>query len=506
MSLVSASVTDSLGLPPAPAMFGGTDWGAQVDNSLSFFFGAPAPADDGPPPDPTTVYCPEGCSLYPYQEDGVQYLLDHPIALLGDEMGLGKAIQAIAAMRLLIHQGKTKEALILCPKSLLYDWRAKLKQWAPDLRVRLIEGPRERHRFMWNCPYEIHVTVSGYESWRDDLRLGFVDPDRFNLVILDEVQRIKNPKSVLHKAVARLQPEWRWGLSGTPLENCVEEIEAIFAFLKPRLLPGKATPAAIQTAIAPYVLRRRKVDVLTHLPPKENRTVWIDLTPEQRALYDETLAEAQRTMRSLDRSAASMVALQHITKLKLICNLEPSSGASSKMDFMEAELERLVRENAKALVFSQYPEKTLKPLLPRLERYGAAVYDGNLSDWNRQLMVEWFQKKDVPRVLALSLKCGGVGITLTRANHVYHFDYWWNASAAQQAEDRTHRIGQDKPVYVTTIMTKGTIEERIAEIVAEKQALIESMMDPLTDFEAAEEVQLGKLLTHEDLMRVLGAH
>lgn len=502
-----ATVTGHLGLLPAPCIFSDTDFSAGEGADLMLpFLDLPA-APNGPPPDPSCVYCPDGAELFTYQDDGVNFLLDHPVALLGDEMGLGKSIQAIAALRLLIHRGEVNRALILCPKTVLFDWYYKLKQWAPDLRVVPVEGPKRRREWYWRC--RVHVNLIGYETWREDLKWQLIDPGQFDLVILDEIQRIKNPNTSTHQAVGRLEAKWRWGLSGTPLENSIEELVSVFSYLKPNLLPPTAKAIAakeVREAIRPYVLRRCKVDVLQHLPPKQNEVRWLELTPVQKWAYEAVERAGVNTLRSAGTSAASMIALALINKLKQICNLDSASGASCKMDFLEQELQHLTGQGEKVLIFSQYPEKTLKPLLPRLSPYRPALFDGTLTDWNRQLLVHRFQQLDDPAVLAISLKCGGgTGITLTRANHVYHFDSWWNSTAAQQAEDRTHRIGQKKPVFVTTLLTKGTIEERVHALVEQKRELFHQVMDPLTDMEAAEEpAALGKLLNRDDLMGLFG--
>jgi len=501
----SLPVTESLGLPPAPDLFSNLEIPTlPADFALpSFLMPWNAPHPD-PPPDPDRLYCPAGAELYGYQEQGVQFLLEHPVALLGDEMGLGKSIQAIAAMRLLINRGEVQHALILCPKTLVADWMAKLRRWAPDLPVALLDGKKKSRIWAWQRG-DLPVSLTAYETFREDLKQGLADPNRFDMVILDEVQRIKNPDSVTHQAVARIPAAWRWGLSGTPLENRVKELVGVFAYLKPGLLPPDRPypPGLLPKIIAPYVLRRCKADVLHHLPPKEHKVEWLELGHFQRLAYERAEQAARAALRQAGAAEASTLALSLINQLKQICNLDPASGASCKMDYLEQELERIAQSDEKALVYSQYPTVTLKALLPRLERFGAWLFDGSLSDFSRQIIVHCFQQKELPRVLAMSLKAGGVGLTLTRANHVYHFDSWWNPAAAQQAEDRTHRIGQKKPVYVTTLLTRGTVEERIAELMEQKRELFRQVMEPLTTTEA-EEAAVARRLTREELLGLFG--
>lgn len=488
MSLTE-SVTASLALPPAPALFG--SMGTAEAEELPLL-------DDSAPPTG------DGLQLYPFQAEGVRFLMEHPSALLGDEMGLGKSIQAIVALQRLLHGSEVRRALILCPKTILFDWYYKLRLWAPELRIIPVEGPKRRRAWYWQSP--AHINLAGYETWREDLSQRLADPAAFDLVILDEVQRIKNADTATHKAVSRLETTWRWGLSGTPLENQVEDLVAIFAYLKPGLLPSARSypQGLLRRTIAPYVLRRRKADVL-QLPPKESRTVWLELTPVQRIAYAAAEHGAVSALKQAGSTQAPMIALALLNRLKQICNLDESTGESCKMAFLDNELERLPSDDAKALIFSQYPEKTLRPLLPRLRRHSAELFDGSLSDWNRQLLFHRFQHADQPRVLAMSLKCGGVGITLTRATRVYHYDHWWNPAAAAQAEDRAHRIGQQNPVSVTTLLTRGTVEERIAELLERKRELFRQIIEPLGEMEASEELDLPALLSGSELMQLIGA-
>ncbi|HLN60564.1 MAG TPA: DEAD/DEAH box helicase [Symbiobacteriaceae bacterium] len=501
MSLI---LSGTLGLPPAPPIFEGLSLGNSLGSELgfpSFDFAAP---QNGPPPDPNTLYSPEGAEVYSYQQDGVDFLMKTPTALLGDEMGLGKSIQAIAALRLLIHQGEVERALILCPKTIVFDWLYKFRTWAPDIRVVPVEGPKRRRTWYWRC--KVHVFLIGYETWREDLKEKLVDPSEFDLVILDEVQRIKNPETAIYQAVSTLQPKRRWGLSGTPLENKLEEMVGIFSYLVPGLFPHtKVAPhkRAVQEAVRPFLMRRSKLEVLKHLPPKETRVEWLDLTHFQKKTWERAWDDAYKTFRGAARSERRGIAAKHFPILKQICNMDPASGASCKMDYLERTLPEFLKQGDKALVFSQYPNKTLKPLMPRLRNLQAMIFDGALSDWNRTVLMHHFQKGDIPAVLAMSLKAGGVGLTLTRANHVYHFDSWWNPAVAEQAEDRVHRIGQSKPVFVTTLLTRNTIEDKIHAILSEKRELFHEVLDPLSDMEMAEEPpDFTKQLSTKDWMRV----
>ncbi len=425
----------------------------------------PVPA--GPPP-----------PLYPFQVDGVQFLAERPAALLCDEMGLGKSIQAIVAAQRLFESGKIQRVLVLCPKTLLWDWWRKFRRWAPELQCCLLSSRKPRSRlFDWHWG-RAQVFVAGYETWRSDHEQV---QTTFELVILDEIQRIKNADALVSRAVHRLQAPWRWGLSGTPMENRLEDLDAVFTFIKPDLLGGQLLPstAVVRETIRPFVLRRGKAEVLPFLPPKQMREEWLELTPEQKQAYAAAEACGLGGLSQVGTAGMHAHLLALLTRLKEICNLEPTSGASAKLAFLLAELPEILACDEKVLVFSQYPEKTLTPLLPRLLPYGACLFSGSLSQWERDEVVRRFEEEDWPRVLLVSLKAGGVGLTLTRANHVYHFDHWWNPAVMSQAEDRVHRIGQHRAVTITSLLTRGTVEEKIHRLLADKRRLFAEVMDGL---------------------------
>ena len=255
----------------------------------------------------------------------------------------------------------------------------------------------------------------------------------------------------------------------------------------------KGDPKVLKEAISPYFLRRRKKDALPDLPEKVHEEIWLDLKEKQREHYD--LAERKGVINL--NELGDRVTVQHvlalITKLKQICNLDPVSKEGCKLEYLEEQLEELTEVGDKALVYSQYPMKTLAQIEARLSRFNPLLYHGTLPGKVRDKIVEDFQEKDDHQVLLMSVKAGGLGLTLTRANYVFHFDRWWNPATATQAEDRTHRIGQTKTVFVISLFTVGTIEERIQQILERKRHLFDEIVDDLSM------TDLKKVMTEEEL-------
>lgn len=445
------------------------------------------------------IVFPEGNSLYPFQRGGIKFLIEHKQALLGDEMGLGKSIQTITAIRFLVRTGQIKRGLIICPKSVLTDWQKKLQTWAPELKVIKIHGDKEERQFMWNIPSHIYLTT--YETLRQDLEENFANIDiNFDLTVLDEIQKIKNPNTGIAKSVRRINSDWRWGLSGTPLENRLEELKAIFDYLKPGLLTYAklAHISTVKDSIKPYFLRRRKSDVLLELPEKVYQEVWLELSPFQRKAYDKALEEGIVELNEKGEYVTIHHVLALITKLKQICNLDLKTKESCKIDYLQEKLREIVEQGDKVLIFSQYPEKTLEVLEPRFKEFNPLIYHGSLSNSKRDEIIKKFQEEEENKVLLMSVKAGALGLTLTRANYVFHYDLWWNPSVASQAEDRAHRIGQKKTVYVTYLFTVGTIEEQIQRLLEKKQKLFKEVIDDLSD------TNLSRMLTEEELFGLFG--
>lgn len=439
--------------------------------------------------------------LLPFQPEGIKFLVQNNRALLGDDMGLGKTIQAIVAIRFLARMGKITNGLILCPRSVLPTWEKETWDWAPEIRLIKVRGSKDKRKILWNSPAHIYLTT--YETLRQDLsdllivRGNGEDITRkqFDLIILDEIQKIKNPSARITKAVRLIDSQIRWGLSGTPLENRLEELVSIFAYLKPGLLQysDAKEPWKVKNKIKPHFLRRRKTDALPDLPDKICEDIWLELGTNQREAYDKAEQEGIVTLNERGETITVQHILALITKLKQICNIDIYSKESCKLEYLLEKLEEISEQGDKALVFSQYTKKTIKYLKPKLKKFNPVIYSGELSDSKRKQIVRKFQEGEENKVLLMSVRAGGLGLTLTRASHVYHFDLWWNPSTARQAEDRTHRIGQEKTVFVTTLFTRDTIEERIQRILNKKRDLFKEVIDDLSD------TNLAKSLTEDEL-------
>lgn len=419
-------------------------------------------------------------SLWPFQVDGVKFLLDHKSALLGDDMGIGKTIQAIVAMRVLFQTGAIESALIVVPLTVLKNWDRELLTWAPPLNgVTVVRGPKAQRKVQWEK--RAHIWIATYGTVRNDLE-DILKHRQFGLVVLDEIQAIKNRGTEQTKAVKRLPRDRAWGLSGTPIENQLDDLCSIYDFLKPGLLPLESITAdQARVAIQDYFLRRRKADVLPELPEKKAFDIWLGMEPKQQAAYERAAQEGRVWLQELGEEITVHHVLALLQRLKMLCNRDPKSGQSAKLDRLGEMLEEAVSEGSKVLVFSQYLAEGVNFIAERFDRYQPAVITGAVSGPNRDRNVERFQSDDRCKLFVATPKSGGVGINLVAGNYVFHFDHWWNPATARQAEDRVHRIGQQKDVFVYHFWTDGTVEERIHRILERKQKLYSDVIDALSN-------------------------
>jgi len=414
-----------------------------------------------------------------YQYEGVAFLYPRATAVLADEMGLGKTMQAITAIRLLIHRREVRRVLLVCPKSLVTNWRREFEIWAPEIPASVIEGQQPKRHWQWRLD-DVPVKIANYELLhRDqDVLAGDDAALAFDLVVLDESQRIKNRHSATSQAVRSLRARRRWALTGTPVENSPEDLVGIFEFLAPGYLSAEMRPRRMGRAVSDYVLRRTKEAVLADLPPKLFRDAELELSPEQHAAYQ--LAEDQGVVHL--NELGSRMTIQHvfelILRLKQICNFDPATGASAKLDRLEADLEEVAVSGRKAIVFSQWV-KTIQQLRERLARFGPLEYHGQVPASQRDAVVRRFRDDPDAHVLLLSYGAGGVGLNLQFAGYVFLFDRWWNPAVEDQAINRAHRIGSAGPVTVTRLLTVGTIEERINRILEEKRELFDTIFSDL---------------------------
>ncbi len=416
--------------------------------------------------------------------DWLSFLRDAGLgAVLADDMGLGKTLQALATIN-----GRT---LVVCPRSVVHNWADELRKFRPSLRHAVYHGVGRA------LDDDADVTLTTYALLRADI--DTLAGLRWDAVILDESQAIKNPDSQVAQAAYRLRADFRVTLSGTPVENRLEELWSQMHFANPGLLGGRSQfrdglarpiesgePEALvrlRERIRPFVLRRTKTNVLRELPPRTDVVLHCELAPHERDVYEAlSLATKKTIVAQLSAGGGVMEALEALLRLRqaacdsrLIPGAEPSTKPSSKIRRLMLALEQIAAEGHKALVFSQWTS-----LLDRVEPEltGAAIpflrLDGSTRD--RGAVVSAFQDPGGPPVLLISLKAGGTGLNLTAADHVFLLDPWWNPAAEDQAADRAHRIGQERPVMVYRLVAKETVEERILALQEHKRALADAAL------------------------------
>jgi SNF2 family DNA or RNA helicase len=421
--------------------------------------------------------------LFAYQKAGIDKLVNDSSILLADEMGLGKTIQAVAALRLLILRENAHSVLIVCPSGLVLQWRRHIRVWAPELAISTVVGSAEQRQAAWKRDANLFLT--GYESLCSDLRLpGDTGPARrrWDVVIIDEAQRIKNPKAEAAIGVKRLNRARSWALTGTPLENRLDDLISVLEFAAPGRFEPSAMAVGLRRLLGEVQLRRRRREVLFDLPPKFVSTVTVDFSGPQNVAYRRAEEEGVVWLRSLGRELRISHVLELILRLKQICNFCPESGKSSKFSDLHSRLTALIGSGEKALVFSQFVEEPFgaRRLAKELADFRPLLLVGSLDPNARSAVVAEFERDPSRRLMILSLRTGGLGLNLAVASCVFHFDRWWNPALETQAEDRAHRIGQHRPVQVFAYLCADTIEQRIDEILTEKRALFADVIDGVT--------------------------
>jgi superfamily II DNA or RNA helicase len=446
-------------------------------------------------------------TLRHYQETGVRWLrLLSGLGLgdcLADDMGLGKTIQVLGLL-LLLRKQNARPSLLVLPASLLANWKAEIERFAPSLRIRFLHpsfGPLPSDP---TAVEDLADTDAVLTTYGMAARQPWLESVSWTLLVLDEAQAIKNPGARQTKAVKRLRAKARIALTGTPVENRLSDLWSLFDFLCPGLLGSLARFSGfarelekkkserflpIRNLVRPYILRRMKTDtsVIADLPEKTVVPAWCGMTKEQAALYKrvvDDLAEGLEGREGIQRRGLVLAAL---LRLKQVCN-HPSHlrgdgrwepEGSGKFARLREIGEEIASRQDRALVFTQFREMTepLAVFLAGVSGRPGLVLHGQTRVSERQKLVEAFQADDGPPFFVLSLKAGGTGLNLTAASHVIHFDRWWNPAVENQATDRAFRIGQKKNVLVHTFICRGTVEEKIDELIRQKTALARDVLE-----------------------------
>ncbi len=441
--------------------------------------------------------------LRPYQQEGLnwlQFLREYGLGgILADDMGLGKTIQALA--HLLVEQaaGRTdRPSLVVAPTSLMPNWQREAQRFAPRLRVLTLQGAGRKQQFDAIPEHELVLTT--YPLLPRDAEALL--EHQYHLLILDEAQHIKNPRAKVAKTACRLQARHRLCLTGTPLENHLGELWSQFHFLMPGLLgderrfrklfrnpiekhTDEQRQGQLQRRIAPFLLRREKTKVAAELPPKTEIVNEVELAGTQRDLY-ETIRVIlhEKVCREIDKKGierSQIVVLDALLKLRQVCcdprllKLDAARrvNRSAKLELLGEMLPEMVEEGRRILLFSQFTSM-LGLIEEQLKGSGIDYVKLTGRTRDRATPVDHFQEERVPLFL-ISLKAGGTGLNLTAADTVIHYDPWWNPAVERQATDRAHRIGQEKPVFVYKLLSRGTVEEKVAALQARKQELADAL-------------------------------
>ena len=411
--------------------------------------------------------------LRPYQWEGIRFLVENEAVLLADEMGLGKTVQVAVSLEILQRKLQLTRALVVVPASLKLNWETELRRWAPSLSVQRIRGDAEDRGSYYLLP--INVLIVSYEEIRLDM-IGPLNNVRFDVVVLDEAQRIKNPHSKSSLACRLLKRNRSWALTGTPIENRPSDLISIFRFVKSGVLHHGLSIDEIHSLMHPFFIRRCKRDVLKDLPPIIDQEIPIELQGKQKDAY---LRVWNSRTESLDPnpggfSSTNLFAI--ITKLKQVCNYDRESGESAKLDILINLLDAQTAIDDKIIVFSQYVD-TLKWLALRIKNAPLEIYHGGLSQPEREKILDRFRQRPGPRCLFISLRAGGVGLNIQEASTVVLFDRWWNPALENQAIQRAHRFGRERPLHVISFIVLDTIEKRISDILFEKRELFEDYIE-----------------------------
>ncbi|MEZ6039041.1 MAG: DEAD/DEAH box helicase [Planctomycetaceae bacterium] len=412
---------------------------------------------------------------FAYQYEGIAWLFARHSALLADEMGLGKTMQTITGIRLLLRSGQVRRILLVCPKPLIPNWQREFKTWAEELPIVTIEGSGARRKMLWTMP-GVPILICNYEAMTRDLaEMTPEEAPKFDLLVLDEAQRIKNRDSRTAETARAIKRRRSWALTGTPIENRPEELGALFEFME--VIPPRSSPDLRQLSklASEHILRRTKDLVMKDMPPRIDRDAELDLTEAQQYAYKTAEKEGVIQLNDLGDSITVQHVFELVMRLKQITNYDPLTNESAKLERLVADMEEISASGGKAILFSQWT-KTIDWLEPQLRQFGPLVYHGGVPTAKREPILAEFKNNPDKHILLMSYGTGAVGLNLQFAHYVFLYDRWWNPAIEDQAINRAHRIGVTSPVIVTRFICRNTIEERIDRVLREKRELFMAVL------------------------------
>lgn len=445
-------------------------------------------------------------TLRDYQVEGFEFLKTLANygfgGILADEMGLGKTVQTLAFLL----SEQNKKSIVVTPTALIYNWKSEFERFTPNIKVALVYGDREKRKKILENREDYDVILTTYGTYKNDIKQ--YENLEFDYLVIDEAQNIKNPNSDTTKSIKKIKAKSKFALTGTPIENNLLELWSIFDFVMPGYLYTKdkfekifvnddKNIEALKNMIKPFILRRRKKDVIDELPDKIEQKFYVELDKEHKKVYKAFVSLLKRQI--VENGADNMTLFANLTKLRML-SISPEvvvknyRGKNSKLEMLVKIIQS--SKNRKILVFSQFT-KILGVISDRLkkENISFSYLDGKTDAKRRLELVEDFNEDESKKVFLISLKAGGTGLNLTSASMVIHFDPWFNPAVEDQASDRAHRIGQKNIVDVIKLISKGTVEEKVVAIKEYKKELADDVIN--TNLENNESI---KKLSREEII------
>ena len=407
--------------------------------------------------------------LLPFQVYGVDWLSSLDRAMLADDMGLGKTFQALAGISKMILEGEVTRILIICPRSLVFTWYAEIKKWTPYLSATAVIPSGNAAESVWKSRTgKSQIIITSYEQLRTNSNYMI---EQAQLVVCDEAHKLRNRSSNLSQSFRNLSPQKVWFLTGTPVERDSEDFATLFSLLLPKIFTPSDHKLGIdilKSRAKPYLLRRRKSEVLKELPPMLERQEFLELSTEQARSYREMLSDSETST------------LVKFGKLRHICDLDPVTGTSTKLDRIQELLEEISNLGEKAVVFSYWrkPLTALSEILEKKSPGSTQLLTSEMDLVQRDLAIQNFKNRNV--TLLASAKIASEGLTLVEANHAIFINRWWNPSSNEQARDRIRRLGQQRTTYMYSFTTIDTIEEKLDEILNRKEITNEDLVNAMS--------------------------